>query len=74
MQRDKKTFIILRSVTHAYRARDILDKHGIRGYIERVPENLRKEGCGYGIALYRNAEQAERILEQYGIEIKRVLR
>ena len=74
MQREKKVFISLRSVTYAYRARDILAKNGIKSYIERIPENLRKEGCGYGIALYRDAEQAETILKQHGIVIKRIVR
>ena len=45
MRNGRKEMIMLRSVTYAYRARDILAKYGIRAYVERVPEDLRQDGA-----------------------------
>ena len=58
MRNGRKEMIMLRSVTYAYRARDILAKYGIRAYVERVPEDLRQDGCGYGVAVYTGAQKA----------------
>lgn len=65
--------LMLRSVTHAYRARDILNKHGIRAYVERVPEDLRQDGCGYGVAVYTDPQNATDILQNEGLQVKRIL-
>lgn len=74
MRRRKKEIILLRSVTHAYRARDILEKKGVRAYIERIPEDLRQGGCGYGVAVYDSTQRAIELIEEAGIEVKRIVR
>ncbi len=73
MRNGRKEIIMLRSVTHAYRARDILSKYGIRAYVERVPENLRQDGCGYGIAVYTGSQRASTILRDEGLQINRII-
>ena len=73
MRNGRKEMIMLRSVTYAYRARDILAKYGIRAYVERVPEDLRQDGCGYGAPVYTGAQKASDILRQEGLQVKRII-
>ncbi|WMJ23374.1 DUF3343 domain-containing protein [Paludicola sp. MB14-C6] len=68
-----KQLIMVNSITYAYKARDILYNNGIKAYIERIPSNLRKNGCGYGIRINENAYRAVQVLELNGIRVKDVI-
>jgi ribosomal protein L20 len=73
MIRETGKMLMLNSITYAYRARDFLEKRNIRAYVERVPANLRSNGCGYGLRVERNAEQIAELLNENGISVKNIL-
>lgn len=70
---DSRKLIILSSITYAYRARDYLARHGIRAYVERIPEHLRKTGCGYGVRVNVRADEAAGLLRDAGIPVRSIL-
>lgn len=63
-----RSLIAVSSATYAMKARDILFRHGIRSYIERVPKTA-ETGCGYGVYVPVGADTAERILRENNIRI-----
>lgn len=63
-----KSLIIVSSVTYAMKARDLLLRHGIRGYVQRVPRTA-ETGCGYGVYVPNGADAAERILRENNFRI-----
>ena len=63
-----KPLIIVSSVTYAMKARDLLLRHGIRGYVQRVPRTA-ETGCGYGVYVPQGADTAERILRENNFRI-----
>lgn len=63
-----KPLIVVSSVTYAMKGRDLLFRHGIRGYVERIPKTG-ATGCGYGIYVPQGADTAERILRENHIRI-----
>ena len=63
-----KPLIVVSSVTYAMKGRDLLVRHGIRGYVERIPKTG-ETGCGYGIYVPRGADAAERILRENRIRV-----
>lgn len=65
-----KPLIVVSSVTYAMKGRDLLFRHGIRGYVERIPKTG-DTGCGYGIYVPQGADAAERILRESRIRVLR---
>lgn len=65
-----KPLIVVSSVTYAMKGRDLLFRHGIRGYVERIPK-AGDTGCGYGIYVPQGADAAERILLENHIRVLR---
>ncbi len=63
-----KPLIMVSSVTYAMKARELLTRHGIRGYVERIPRTA-ETGCGYGVYVPQGADAAERILRENNIRI-----
>ena len=63
-----KPLIVVSSVTYAMKGRDLLFRHGIRGYVERIPKTG-ETGCGYGIYVPRGVDAAERILRENRIRV-----
>lgn len=63
-----KPLIIVSSVTYAMKARELLLRHGIRGYVQRVPRTA-ETGCGYGVYVPNGADTAERILRENNFRI-----
>lgn len=63
-----KPLIVVSSVTYAMKARELLVRHGIRGYVERIPKTA-DTGCGYGVYVPEGADAAERILRENNIRI-----
>ncbi len=69
----EKRWIMLSSITYAYKARDYLARKGITASIERTPEELKKKGCSYSLAVRKNADKAVSLLEAAGFQILGVL-
>lgn len=69
-----KYILILNSITYAYTARDILYSNSITCYIERIPENMRKTGCGYGVSIRSNPDIAVKLLEAKGIRVRDIIK
>ena len=65
-----KPLLVVSSVTYAMKGRDLLFRHGIRGYVERIPRT-EETGCGYGIYVPLGADAAERILWENLIRVLR---
>ena len=65
-----KPLIVVSSVTYAMKGRDLLFRHGIRGYVECIPKTG-DTGCGYGIYVPQGADAAERILRENRIRVLR---
>ena len=64
-----KPMIMLSSITYAMKSRDILFNNGIKSYVERIPSGNGNAGCGYGIYVPDQTDEAERILDGLGIKI-----
>lgn len=65
---DEKTVLVVSSVTYALKSRDLLFRHGIKAYVERLPQTG-ENGCGYGVYVPVRTAEAERILHEAGIRI-----
>lgn len=63
-----KPLIVVSSVTYAVKSKELLMRHGIRGYVERVPKT-EKTGCGYAVYVPDGADAAERILQENGVRV-----
>lgn len=61
--------IITGTVTYAIKGRDILRNKGFKVSIERNSTGLSRYGCGYGIVVNGNIEQALELLKDYGVKI-----
>ena len=68
-----KQLIMLTSITYAYKARDYLAKKGINAYIERTPEELKKKGCSYSLAINGDAQEVAALLTEAGINVLGVI-
>jgi hypothetical protein len=44
-------YVIVSSITYAYKGRDALERKGIRASIERAPANISDCGCHYAIKI-----------------------
>ena len=65
-----KELIFIGSVTRTVRARDILQKKGIKAIIERETSD-ENHGCGYGVIVVSgDIENARAILAEEGFDIK----
>ena len=61
--------IMVSSITHAIKGRDLLRSNGQKAYIEKTPGNLDTHGCGYSIIVYERPENAVSILKNSNIRI-----
>ena len=62
-----KVLITCRSLTHAQRAADLLNRSGISAAVVKVPQGLSAMGCGYAVSLYRHTDEAVHILRGYNM-------
>ena len=63
-----KPLIVVSSVTYALKSKEILFERGIRAYVERIPQT-KETGCGYGVYVPNDTDEAERILRDHEIKI-----
>lgn len=63
-------YIVVSSITYAYKARDLLERKGCRVQVERAPKDLSRCGCHF-LVLIRNypLQQAVAILDAAHIRI-----
>ena len=64
----QQPLILVSSITYAMKGKRILEQRGIRAYVERIPRT-RETGCGYGIYVPYETDEAERQLRNMGIRI-----
>lgn len=69
---DRRQCIMLSSVTYAMRGKDILERKGIKSFMERTPPEVSGCGCGYSLRVKGDADQAAAILTGAGIEVRKV--
>ena len=65
----KGNLIYTGTVTYAIKGRDILRNAGFKARVEKTTGNESGLGCGYGIAVDRDIEIAERLLREKGVKI-----
>ena len=61
--------ILLPSVTYAMKAKNILDRHHIRSFIQRTPKNTGVKSCGYCLFVPHQTDRAEKLLRERGIRV-----
>lgn len=61
--------LVLSTITYAMKGRDILRKHGINAYVERVSIEKEGQSCGYGLYIPEKTQDAEEILAKYNIRV-----
>ena len=62
-----RILITCRSLTHAQRAAQLLNRSGISAAVVKTPQELSAKGCGYAVSLYRHTEEAVSILRGYNM-------
>ncbi|MBE6793862.1 MAG: DUF3343 domain-containing protein [Ruminococcaceae bacterium] len=65
-----RNLIILRSVTYAAKARNILLKHGINSDVVKTPRINGKSLCGYSLYVPNRFDDAVSILLSHGVQIE----
>lgn len=68
----EKNLIIVGSVTYAMKSKEILFSNGIKSYIERN-KKTKEYGCGYGVHVVGNIDEAIFLLRKNGIKILAML-
>lgn len=63
-----KPVILVSSVTYAMKGKELLFRHGIKAYVERIPKTS-ESGCGYGVYVPVGSDEAERILRANEIRV-----
>lgn len=61
--------LVLSTITYTMKGRDILRKHGITAYVERVSIEKAGQSCGYGLYIPDKIQDAEEILANYNIKV-----
>ena len=64
----EKPVLVVNSVTYAMKSRDLLFRHGIKTYVERLP-HTKENGCGYGVYVPHGIDEAEKLLRENGIRV-----
>ncbi len=69
----QSVYINVSSITNAMRGRELLERNGIHGYINRTVDEEGNNGCGYSILVRGDAERAQSLLTAAGIRIRGVV-
>ena len=57
------------SITNAMRGKNLLERTGIHGYINRTVDEEGNNGCGYSLLVRGDTAKAESLLRASGIRI-----
>jgi hypothetical protein len=67
-----KQFIVVSSITYAYKGKDILERRGCKAFIEKAPRSISECGCLYSLVIRGcTLENAVSILKAANIKIIR---
>lgn len=61
--------IMFQNITLAVRAKNILEKEGIPGYVQKTPRINNRANCGYSVYIPKDTDAAEKILKEKGFVI-----
>ena len=61
--------IMFQNITVAVRAKNFLERAGIRGYVQKSPRLNNRTTCGYGVYIESDAEKAIKLLKNNGFVI-----
>ncbi len=64
----EKPVLVVNSVTYAMKSRDLLFRHGVKAYVERLP-HTKENGCGYGVYVPHGIDEAEKLLRENGVRV-----
>ena len=63
-----ETVIPMRSLTHAIKAKKLLQEYGIEARVVKPDARNTEKGCGYGIAVFSERyERSKKILKENGL-------
>ena len=65
----KKRLLMFQNITIAVNAKNVLEKAGIRGYVQKTPKINNKAVCGYSVFVPQKADIAAQILKTKGFVI-----
>ncbi len=57
------------SITYAMKGKSVLAQMGIRSDIVRTPSDSRNSSCGYSLFVPKKTDEAQKILEENGINV-----
>ncbi len=63
-----KAYIKVKSITHAIKAKDILNSNGFKAQVVRNTNQGRGEGCGYAVIFDGNIMYAEKLLNSFHVK------
>ena len=66
----ENTYYHVSSVTNAMRGKSLLERNGIRAYVNRAQDETGNNGCGYSIMVTSQEQKAEELLLSAGIRIR----
>ena len=61
------------SITNAMRGKNLLERNGIHGYINRTVDEEGNNGCGYSLLVSGDTAKAESLLRAAGVRILGVI-
>ena len=61
--------IMFQNITVAVRAKNFLEKAGIRGYVKKTPRLNNQTTCGYSVYVESDLDKALRLLKNSGFVI-----
>lgn len=65
----RKSYIKVNSVTHAIKAKNLLNSQGIYAQVVRNDKPDKREGCGYAVLVDGDLSRAETILRNNHVKI-----
>ena len=66
-----QTLYAIGSINDAMRGKRLLEKYGIRAYIQKLSSDA-ENGCVYGLAVTSSVPQAASVLKQGGVAVREV--
>lgn len=65
----RKVIIKVGSVTYAMKAKNILQRYGMRASVIKTVSTKKNEGCGYSVAVENPHQNVAELLRREGIEV-----
>lgn len=72
MNQESAQYIALSSITYAYKAKNFLQKAGVKSYIVKTPAELTTCGCGYSVKIQGDSDAWAEELRKVGIKVTAV--